>query len=351
MTKSCAHFFVFVIIMSGIAVFAIVPPVIRGTTPGHIVADTYDIDLGELQSEDGSEARFKLWNVGGDTVRVKSIASSCGCTIVEVDRKIFPPGAMGHVVARIGRKLNGTVTANVVVETDSEVTPYVNLTIRSASRKEPPFVVKAVGDLHFAGGRPEGDIGSITITTVETSRHTKRPIIINKIECLEISDPEIDDSPLDGEGVVQRVYTYKARLLGNPADWDMVGLLQVVDPWDNGKTFPINVTAEGTNSFRIVPREIQLRLINDIAHTQSQFVIIASHSNQEFLVHLETCDHGESLHVEEVSPGSRGRVRIYRVTLTEGTVPGPGSCKLSVSVIGKPDERADIPLSIAGDRT
>jgi hypothetical protein len=86
-------------------------------------------DFGNIWDHEKAEHRFKFTNVGSDTLVITDTQSSCGCTIPEVDPKVYEPGESGEIVVIFNpenRPNNQRKT--VYVTTDSRTTPRVALT-------------------------------------------------------------------------------------------------------------------------------------------------------------------------------------------------------------------------------
>jgi len=69
--------------------------------------------------EDQAEAVFHFTNTGDETVIIKDVRSSCGCTIPKLEKKEYAPGESGeiHAVFTFGARV-GTQMKRISVETD-----------------------------------------------------------------------------------------------------------------------------------------------------------------------------------------------------------------------------------------
>ncbi len=66
----------------------------------------YTFNFGTARQEQVVEHTFKFTNVGDDTLIIKSVKSSCGCTGALMSNKNIPPGESGELAAtfNIGRR-------------------------------------------------------------------------------------------------------------------------------------------------------------------------------------------------------------------------------------------------------
>lgn len=124
---------------------------------------TYDFGVAGQNEEVIHEFRFK--NVGGKTLSIKGIRSSCGCIAKSVSRDTIPPGESGVItVVFETRKYHGRHTKSVFVETNDPDEPEVELSISGMIKTEVAVVPQFVffGDVE-KGNRITKEINLIQI--------------------------------------------------------------------------------------------------------------------------------------------------------------------------------------------
>lgn len=57
------------------------------------------IDFGEITDERKIEVEFPFQNVGSESIKIKNVEPSCGCTTAELDKTVFLPGEWGVIRA------------------------------------------------------------------------------------------------------------------------------------------------------------------------------------------------------------------------------------------------------------
>jgi P pilus assembly chaperone PapD len=88
------------------------------------------IDFGEAQSGKIVELEFKFQNTGDDTLVIKNIASSCGCTVTQVDKKEYKPGEKGVIPVKfLTQGYNGKVVKTITVSSNDPENVYTRLTL------------------------------------------------------------------------------------------------------------------------------------------------------------------------------------------------------------------------------
>lgn len=90
------------------------------------------VELHPKPGEATAVGSFKYKNEGNETIHIKSVHTSCGCTTAERKKDDIAPGESGEITAtfKIGSS-TGTATKTVQVETDDPSAPIMVLTLRA----------------------------------------------------------------------------------------------------------------------------------------------------------------------------------------------------------------------------
>lgn len=98
-----------------------------------------DLDWKETQVElkpkldqDTGIAVFNFTNIGEDTITVKEVTSSCGCTVPKLDKKVYAPGESGKITAKYNFGSDtGFKKKYVYVNTNDAESPKTQLLIKA----------------------------------------------------------------------------------------------------------------------------------------------------------------------------------------------------------------------------
>ncbi len=109
------------------------------------------VELHPKSTDADAVANFKYENKGKTTVKIKSVKTSCGCTVASLKKDEVAPGEKGEVTATFhvaGR--TGTQDKGITVETDDPSQPTIGLTLRAvieqALEVQPTFVFWQTGE-------------------------------------------------------------------------------------------------------------------------------------------------------------------------------------------------------------
>ena len=96
-----------------------------------LVAEERIRDFGPVAEGDTVKAEFRLRNAGSHDLLIRKVEASCGCTVVEMDGRILPPG--GGTTVRVTldtRGLSGFQRKRVTLYTNDPASPAVVFTLR-----------------------------------------------------------------------------------------------------------------------------------------------------------------------------------------------------------------------------
>lgn len=89
-----------------------------------------ELDFGELESGKVVDLEYKFKNTGDETLIIKNISSSCGCTVTKVDKKEYNPGEEGIIPVKFfSRGYNGKIVKTITVATNDPENVYTRLKV------------------------------------------------------------------------------------------------------------------------------------------------------------------------------------------------------------------------------
>ncbi len=149
-------------------------------------------DFKEIDYKAPCEHVFKIRNAGKDTLRIRSTASSCGCTVPSMARKNIPPGESEELKVTYDSNRKGTFHKTVTVSSNDKARSSVVLSIEgdivSEVNVSPQWGVRWPTPIHR-----EDLAASIQRITVSTARLDKL-----EIEKLESANLHLTWKILDG---------------------------------------------------------------------------------------------------------------------------------------------------------
>ena len=98
--------------------------------------DPYSWDFGQAKEGEALKYAFVLKNESRETLTIKDVSSSCGCTVPEVKNKVLLPGRSTLIEVKFNTKsYSGKVQQYVYVHTDSLDKPIIRFIIKAEVMK------------------------------------------------------------------------------------------------------------------------------------------------------------------------------------------------------------------------
>lgn len=98
--------------------------------------DSKTLEFFPSSSEKTVRADFGFTNTGREPIEIDSVKSSCGCTTVSLEKKVYQPGEKGHITGILtpGRH-SGVITKGISVKVKGEPKPTVLLMVTHIGKR------------------------------------------------------------------------------------------------------------------------------------------------------------------------------------------------------------------------
>lgn len=94
--------------------------------------DPFTWDFGEVETGRVLEHEFMVENKSQRTMQIKSVNTSCGCTVSQVDKRTLAPGESTPVAVRFKTKgYHGDIKQSVFVHTDDPRQPVIRYIVKA----------------------------------------------------------------------------------------------------------------------------------------------------------------------------------------------------------------------------
>lgn len=142
------------------------------TARAQLAFEKMEIELHPKATDKDAVANFKYENKGKTPIKIKSVRTSCGCTVASLKKDEVAPGEKGEVTAtfNIGGR-TGTQIKPITVETDDPAHPVIVVTLKAvieqAVEVQPTFVYWQSGEEPKAKTVKVKAAKDVTLTKVE----------------------------------------------------------------------------------------------------------------------------------------------------------------------------------------
>ena len=158
-----------------------------------IVFETTEIDFGEIEVGKAMELTFKFKNTGDETLIIKKINSSCGCTVPRIEKREYQPGETGAIPVKFNsRGLKGKIVKTVTITTNDNDRDNGNTTLKikgtvtiknfamaKVETQHVPFKTVKLGE-EYSQGLKITNTGTIDLRIIEVSHSPQVYLLFDK---------------------------------------------------------------------------------------------------------------------------------------------------------------------------
>lgn len=259
-----AAFIVGIALISAAALPLIAPG--RARQPGRLIARSDSVTLQARRTnrnwkQPEQTAKFRVDNVGGTPVWIKSTRSGCDCTALRVDPNVVPAGR--HTVVEVTARPPETGERTVVITllTDSPVTPEIPLHLRLMGRERRSYLLDAGGDLAYIGDWSPEERRPLTVVTVHPRGKERVPGVACDLAFLKLNRVSTEVRPTTDPELFVRTDTFEAIFDATRLPRGRFrGEIVVTDPWDDAHVARVAVTGETRGPVEAIPPRLILRV-------------------------------------------------------------------------------------------
>lgn len=166
------------------------------------------IDFGEISSGKVMDLLYKFENTGDETLVIKNINTSCGCTYTRLEKKEYEPGEKGSIPVKFFSKgYRGKVIKTVTVVSNDKANPYIRLSLSGLIKLKDFSVVEVDSDV-------------INFGKVRINETASKEVVIKNTGNIDLRILEITHSPevstLFTKKVIKSGETGKLTVTFNP---------------------------------------------------------------------------------------------------------------------------------------
>ncbi len=139
------------------------------------------VDFGEVTSGKVVDILFEFENAGNETLLIRNIIPSCGCTTADLAKKDYKPGEKGTITSKFNTSgYNGKVVKTITVTSNDPNAPETRLTMKGTV---------TLKDFAQAGIKPEQidfaavAVGKTYVRTLNLSNSGNQDLRIIEVSC------------------------------------------------------------------------------------------------------------------------------------------------------------------------
>jgi hypothetical protein len=284
-------------------------------------------DVGTVAQGEVVEVAFALVNEGDETLEVKAVRPTCGCTVADYDREIAA-GATGYVKAKLEtRDFSGPISKSILIMTNDPQEPTVTVVIKTDVHPYVEVLPRAL--VRFNAVQHEPMVQKITVVAGDSARDFKVTGVSSSVPYLNTTVRALPkDELLAGKPPQQ--YEIALSLKDDAPVGPVNAELEVATNHPKAAKVPVKVFGVVRALLGVTPSQVQFGSVT--AKTQpGRNLILVNNRSGGAKVEVRSASVNDPAFAAEVVTIEAGRRYQVTVTVKADASPGPRDAVLTLT--------------------
>jgi hypothetical protein len=242
-------------IVVGMAVLAVLAGASADAANGPKMSVAQKImDMGTVAQGEVLNADFEIVNEGDETLEIKAVRPTCGCTVAEYDREIAP-GKTGYIRAKLETAdFSGPISKSILIMTNDPVDPTLTVVIKTVVHPYVEILPRPL--VRFNAVQYEPMNQKVTVVAGEEEKDFQVTGVKSSVPYLTASvRPLTKDELLAGKSA--RQYEISLTMKDDAPIGPVNAVLEVETNHPKAKTVPIKVFGVMRSLLHVTPSQLQ----------------------------------------------------------------------------------------------
>lgn len=308
--------------MAALAVMLIVSfgaqPAAAENGPKLVVAEKLK-NMGTVAQGEVIEVDFELVNEGDETLQVKAVRPTCGCTVADFDREIAP-GATGLIKAKLDTAdFSGPISKSILVMTNDPQDPTLTLVIKTDVHPLVEVLPRAL--VRFNAVQHEPMNQTLTVVPGDVMDGFKVTNVTSSVDYLKASVRALSKDELVA-GKPDTQYRIELSMTDDAPVGPVNAMLQVHTNHPQAKKVPVKVFGVVRALLHVTPSQVQFGSVSAKKQPGRNLILVNNRSGgvPVRVTGAAVSDGAFDANVITIEEGRR-----YQVTITVKSDASPGA--------------------------
>lgn len=283
-------------------------------------------DMGKVAQGEVLDVDFAIVNEGDETLEIKAVRPTCGCTVAEFDREIAP-GKTGYIKSKLDtRDFSGPISKSILVMTNDPQDPTTTLVIKTEVHPYVQVLPRAL--VRFNAVQHEAMEQKITVVADQEVKDFKVTGVKSSVPFLFASvNPVPADRLLAGKSVKQ--YEVVLTMKDDPPVGPVNAVLEVETNHPKAKMVPVKVFGVVRALLHVTPSQIQFGSV-EAKKQPGRNIIVVNNRSGKVPVTVTGASVDDAAFAAEIVTIERGRRYQVTVTVKPDADTGPRDATLTL---------------------
>ena len=298
------------------------------------------MDMGRVAQGEVLNVDFAVVNEGDETLEIKAVRPTCGCTVADFDREIAP-GKTGYIKAKLDtRDFSGPISKSILIMTNDPQDPTRTLVIKTEVHPYVQVLPRAL--VRFNAVQHEPMEQKITVVADEEEKDFKVNAVKSSVPFLLASvRPVPSDQLMAGKSPQQ--YEITLTMKENPPVGPVNTVLEIETNHPKAKKVPVKVFGVVRALLHVTPSQIQFGAI-EAKKQPGRNVIVVNNRSGGVAVKVTGATVNDPAFNAEIVPIEKGRRYQVTVTVNPDASAGPRDAVLTLKTDDPEFPTVEVPV-------
>ena len=298
------------------------------------------MDMGMVAQGATLSVDFEIANEGDETLEIKAVRPTCGCTVAEYDREIAP-GSKGYVKAKLEtRDFSGPISKSILIMTNDPQDPTLTVVIKTVVHPYVEILPRAL--VRFNAVQHEPMKQKITVVAAQDEKDFEVTGVKSSVPYLVASvRPLTKDQLLAGKSEQQ--YEISLSMKDDAPIGPVNAVLDVETNHPKAKKVPVKVFGVVRSLLHVTPSQVQFGSVAAKKQPGRNVIVVNNRSGgvEVKVTDAQVNDPAFDAEVVTIEDGRRYQIT---VTVKPDASPGPRDAVLTLNTTDTQFPALEVPV-------
>ena len=297
-------------------------------------------DKGTVAQGEILEVSFELINEGDETLEIRAVRPTCGCTVASFDREI-PAGKSGFVKATLDTgDFSGPISKSILIMTSDPMEPTVTVVIKATVHPYVEVLPRAL--IRFNAVQHEPMVEKVTVVAGEKDPNFKVTGVSSSVPYLAtVVRPLPKDELIAGKSAQQ--YEIELSVKDDAPVGPVNAVLNVETNHPKAKVVPVKVFGVVRALLHVTPSQVQFGSVTAKSQPGRNLILVNNRSGGA-KVSVKSATVNDAAFATEVVTIEAGRRYQVTVTVKSDATPGPRDAVLTLKTSDPEFPTVEVPV-------
>ncbi len=297
-------------------------------------------DMGTVAQGETLEVAFELVNEGDETLEIRAVRPTCGCTVASFDREIAA-GKSGFVKATLDTgDFSGPISKSILIMTSDPKEPTVTVVIKTTVHPYVEVLPRAL--IRFNAVQHEPMVEKITVVAAEKDPNFKVTGVSSSVPYLAAAvRPLPKDELIAGKSAQQ--FEIELSLEDDAPVGPVNAVLTVETNHAKAKEVPVKVFGVVRALLHVTPSQVQFGSVTAKSQPGRNLILVNNRSGGA-KVTVTSATINDAAFATEVVTIEAGRRYQVTVTVKSDATPGPRDAVLTLKTSDPEFPSVEVPV-------